>query len=72
MKTFRTITGTKLADTGKAIKFSITKVSDHPVEKETTHWFPVSQIEKMFFDPNSTGNDTLVVAEWLLKEKGLI
>jgi hypothetical protein len=72
MKTFRTITGTKIADTGKAIKFSCTKVSDTPLEKEQTHWFPVSQLEKMFFDPNSTGNDTLVVPEWLLKDKGLI
>lgn len=72
MKTFKTVTGTKLVDTGKAIKFSVNQVSGIPLEKETAHWFPVSQIEKMFFDSNSTGKDTLVVPEWILKEKGLV
>lgn len=67
-----TITGTKICETGKAVKFDTTHISGEPLEKPRTEWFPFSQIEKMFTDPATTGNDTLTVKEWILKEKGMV
>lgn len=70
--TYLTLTGIIIADTGKAIRFTVTAISGHPLEKPVTHWFPVSQISKMFKDPNTTGSDWIMVAEWLCKSKELV
>lgn len=69
--TYTTLTGTILADTGKAIKLKIDKVSDTPLTESHTAWIPVSQISKMFKDPNQTGADWVMAAEWLVKKMEL-
>lgn len=69
--TYITLTGSILADTGKAIKMHITHVSGEPIEP-VDHWIPVSQCQKMFKDPNTTGNDWVNAAEWICKQKELV
>lgn len=70
--TYVTLTGTIIADTGKAIKIRVEKVSGEPIELPAEHWIPTSQICKMFKDPNSTGEDWISVAEWICKQRELI
>lgn len=70
--TYTTLTGTILADTGKAIKLKIDKVGDATLESSITHWIPISQIPKMFKDPNETGADWVMATEWICKTKELI
>lgn len=70
--TYVTLTGTILADTGKAIKIRIDKVSGESLNESVEHWFPVSQLTKMFKDPNITGQDWIMAAEWICKEKELV
>lgn len=72
MKTFKTVTGNKLGETGKAVRFQILEVSGVPLEHPRTEWFPFSQIDKMFTDPNEVGKDYLIVSEWILQEKGIV
>jgi len=72
MKTFKTVTGSRLGETGKAVKFEIQKIGEIPVEPSITTWFPFSQVDKSFTNPNETNNDYLIVSEWILKEKGLL
>ena len=68
-----TLTGTKVAETGKAVLFDIKKISGEEVELETPRqWFPFSQVSKMTTDKNSVCNDTMMVSEWICKEKGLL
>lgn len=75
IQTYITLTGTKLSETAKAVKFSILKISGEPVDleqKDKVQWFPFSQIQKMTTDPSSVGMDTIVASEWICKEKGLL
>lgn len=67
-----TIYGTKLAETAKACKFSITKIGEVVLAKEQVEWFPYSQIDKTFTDPQATGADWMIVSDWILKEKNLL
>lgn len=67
-----TLTGTILADTGKAIKIQISKVSDTELTHPRTEWIPVSQCSKMFKNPNAVGEDWIMVAEWVCQSKELI
>ena len=69
--TYTTLTGTILADTGKAIKLQIDRLGDNPLTESHTAWIPVSQISKMFKDPNQTGADWVMAAEWLVKKMEL-
>lgn len=66
--TYITLTGTILADTGKAIRMQIAKMSGENLSASRTEWVPVSQISKMFKDPNETGADWIMVAEWLVNK----
>ncbi len=67
------ITGTILADTGKAIKIRVEKISGEPVElDQPDQWFPLSQINKTFKDPNVTGEDWISASEWICRTKELI
>ena len=72
MKTFKTITGNKLSETAKAVKFEILEVSSIPLEKPRTEWFPFSQIDKMSTDPSEMNKDYLIVSDWILSEKGIV
>lgn len=74
-KVYVTLTGTRLAQTAKAVKFSILQISGTPVDLPVEHkiqWFPLSQIQKMTTDPNKSGEDIIVASEWICKEKGLM
>ena len=67
-----TITGNKIAESDKAVKFRVHAISETELEFPKTEWFPLSQIEKMFTDPNNINQDTMVVSEWILKQKGML
>lgn len=66
------VKGTLLGETTKAVKFSVSEVNGEIFDPPAMHWFPFSQIEKIFKDAQSVGNDSLMVSEWICKEKGLI
>lgn len=70
--TYVGIHGTNLGESAKAVKFSINEINGEPFDPPKTEWFPFSQIERIFKDPKSTGNDSLLVTEWICKQKGLI
>lgn len=70
--TYITLTGTILADTGKAIRVQVTHVSGEKLSQSQTEWIPVSQCSKMFKDPTESGKDWVMVAEWICKEKKLL
>ena len=70
--TYITLTGTILADTGKAIRVQVTHMSGEKLSQSQTEWIPVSQCSKMFKNPNESGKDWVMVAEWICKEKKLL
>ena len=70
--TLTTLKGTKLGETEKAIRFRVDSIANVAIDPPATHWFPLSQIRKMFTDPKSTGEDILLVTEWILLQKGLV
>lgn len=68
-----TLTGTKSAETAKAVLFIVQKISGEKVTLENPkQWFPFSQVTRMTTDPSCAGNDQLVVSQWICKEKGLL
>ena len=67
-----TIVGNKLGESEKAIKFRVHEISGTLLDQTKTEWFPLSQIEKMFTDPNNINYDSMVVSEWILQQKGMI
>lgn len=64
--------GTKIAETGKALKFKVVKIGECPLEPTREEWFPFSQIKKTYVSPNTVDGDYIIVSEWILKEKGII
>lgn len=66
------VKGTHLGESAKAVKFSISEINGEPFDPPKIEWFPFSQTEKIFRDKNSVGNDSLLVTEWVCKQKGLI
>ena len=66
------IKGTHMGESAKAVKFSINEIEGEVFDPPKTEWFPFSQITRIFKDPNSVGNDSLMASEWLCKQKGLI
>lgn len=71
-RVFVGVKGTHLGESAKAVKFSISEINGEPFDPPKMEWFPFSQVEKIFRDPASTGNDSLLVSEWIVKQKGLI
>ena len=62
-------------ETAKAIRMKVTSINTAPLKDwcgkdEITEWFPFSQVTKIIRNPH--GDDTLVVKEWILDQKGLI
>jgi hypothetical protein len=71
-KSFVLIHGNKLADTGKAVKFQILRIRDLALETPRTEWFPISQLDKIFSDPErNQGKDYIIATSWIVGEKGL-
>lgn len=67
-----TVTGTWIAESTKAVRFKVTQVGAEVLETPVWEWFPQSQIRKLTKDPKIADQDTLVVTEWILRQKGLI
>lgn len=65
-----TLTGRRLGETEKAVRFRVQKLGEQDIEP-TTEWFPLSQISKMYKDPLSVNNDWIMVAEWIVDQKGI-
>ena len=60
-------------DTGKATLFEIYKVGDQDLTDPRKEWFPLSQVTRMVKQPkNSQEHDTLVVNEWICRQKDLV
>ena len=66
------ITGTKLGESEKAIKFRVHEISGIPLGQTKIEWFPLSQIDKIFTDPSNINCDSMLVSVWILQQKGLI
>lgn len=71
-QTLVTLTGTHVGESTKAVRFRVDSISGVELEKTVVEWFPFSQVEKMTTDKNTEGQDTLVVSEWICKQKGLM
>lgn len=62
--------GTKLAESGKAIKFCVEEVAGEEIDPKT-EWFPFSQVDKIV-DSKTEGTDFLHVSQWICQQKGLV
>lgn len=72
--TYQSVKGYIKRDTDAALLMEVTEVSGVELDQEDvkSHWFPVSQIEKIFRQPkNSQEKDEILVASWILSKKGL-
>ncbi len=63
------LTGTWLRETDKAVQFSVSTISGHPIQPSVTEWFPFSQMSRSTKDPERVGGDMLVVSEWICMQK---
>ena len=70
------IAGTKLRESERAVLFQVQEISGTPIDPFKTEWFPFSQVTKMTWNKNPDKMldelDTMVVSEWILKQKELI
>jgi hypothetical protein len=66
--------GTILAESPKAVQFSITHIDNEPADVDEIHWFPRSQMKEDFsvINTNVNGEDRLVVSRWIMDKKGLL
>lgn len=69
-QTTYTLTGTRIRETEKAVRFSYIKVNDTIVTR-TAEWFPLSQVVKSFHDPHTADVDTITIPEWLAEKNGV-
>ena len=72
--TYHSVKGFIKRDTDKALLMEVTTVGTVELDAEDvkSHWFPVSQISKIFRQPkNSQEPDEIHVAQWILASKGL-
>lgn len=69
-QTTYTLTGTRIRETEKAVRFSYIKVNDTVVTR-TAEWFPLSQVVKSFHDPHTADVDTITIPEWLAEKNGV-
>lgn len=63
--------GTKLRETERAIQFEFTEVAGESLSLHIRSWVPLSQIEKQFTNPSATGQDEILISEWIAKKIGL-
>ena len=66
-----TLTGTKVAETGKAVRFIIHAIGVTPIEPPLSEWFPLSQVSKITTDSKNARSDVLVVSVWIMQQKDL-
>ena len=66
------IKGTILRTTDKAVQFLTSEINGCPLDADQTEWFPESQIRQKFYKKDGTGDDELVVTEWICRQKGLV
>lgn len=64
-----TLTGLK---TDKAIQMRVSSVSGIALDEEALHWFPLSQVDKIFRNKLVGKDDEMAVSEWILQQKELI
>lgn len=64
--------GTYMGESEKAVKFRADSIDGVKVNEPQSTWFPISQIHSQTHDPNSTGNDALIVTDWIARMKGLV
>lgn len=69
-KIFVSISGTKIAETDKAILLECLNANGIQVRE----WIPLSQVRAIHSDPSYDTNDEIriEVQEWLLKKKGIM
>lgn len=68
-----TLQGFAHGESAKAILFEIYKVGEEHLPEPKKEWFPFSQTKRIIRQPkNSQEMDTLVVSEWISKQKGLV
>ena len=72
MGTFLSIKGTVLRETEKAVQFRIDEVRDTPIDQTETVWIPLSQVEKRMTDKNRSGEDTMMISEWIADKLGIL
>jgi len=68
----RSIQGTRLRESAKAVLFCVTHVSGEKLKKKVDEWFPFSMIVKSTHNSSKSGEDTLSVKEWILDQKNLL
>lgn len=70
------VSGVKIRESERAVLFRVEEVSGTPLEDAVTEWFPFSQITKMTYSTEAEHmmekKDTLVISEWIAKQKGLV
>jgi len=66
------ITGNWVGSSDLAIKFECQRIGLTDLDESIITWFPLSQTKSHFRDPNTTGQDTITVTEWIARTKGLI
>jgi hypothetical protein len=65
-----TLSGTKLRETDKAVQFSVHSISGRKLDcPPIVSWFPFSQTEKSYTCPDDSGEDWIIVSEWIVKQK---
>mgnify|MGYP006921319886 CR=1 FL=1 len=67
-----TIYGTKVAETARAVRFTIRAIGTAALDSPKSEWFPLSQVSKIVTNPDEAGRDYLVVSEWIMKQKELL
>ena len=70
--TYIQVSGARLRETDKAVQFHVCAVAGKELEIAKKEWFPFSQCARSLTDPSGQEPDTLDVAEWILKSKGLL
>lgn len=66
------LSGYKKRETEKAILFEVVEIDDIPTNKDSSMWFPISQISSALYNPpNSQDLDWIEVPEWIVEAKGL-
>jgi hypothetical protein len=72
VKDYVDVIGTHCGESAKAVKFLVHTVASEPIDPPKSEWFPFSQVDKIFRDPSTVGQDTITVSKWILGQKGLM
>lgn len=72
MTIYLSIKGTVLRETEKAVQFRIDEVRGTPIDQTETVWIPLSQVEKRMTDKSRSGEDTMMISEWIAEKIGIL